>query len=103
MFVIFETGGKQYRAKKGDTLDIEKLEENEGDTITFERVYLVSDGKDTSVGTPYVSGAKVTATVKKQFRGDKIRVVKFQSKKRHKTVNGHRQSLTQVEITGISK
>ena len=102
MFAIFETGGKQYRAEKGAKLTVEALPEEPGASVTFQRVYLVSDGKQTSVGTPYVEGAKVTAKVIGEGKAEKIRVVKFQSKKRHKTVHGHRQQYSQIEITGVT-
>lgn len=102
MFAIIETGGKQYRAEKGATLRIEKLSEEAGKTITFERVFLFSDGKETKVGMPFVEGVTVKGKVIKHDRDEKVRVVKFQPKKRHKTVRGHRQHFTEVEITGIT-
>ncbi len=101
MFAIFETGGKQYRAEKGAKLQVESLPNESGSSVTFERVYLVNDGKDTTVGTPYVEGAKVSAKVLDHGRADKVRVVKFQSKKRHKTVHGHRQQFSNIEITNV--
>ncbi len=103
MFAIIETGGKQYRAEKGAILQIEKLPEEEGKNVTFDRVFLFHDGKNTSVGMPFVEGVKVTGKVVKHDRNDKIRVVKFQAKKRVKSIRGHRQHFTEVEITGISK
>lgn len=102
MFAIIETGGKQYRAEKGAILHIEKLPEAEGKTVTFDRVFLFSDGKETKVGTPFVEGITVKGKVVKHDRNEKIRVVKFQPKKRHKTVRGHRQHFTEIEITGIT-
>ena len=101
MFAIFETGGKQYRAEKGAVLRVEKLGE-EGKSVTFDRVFLVSDGKTTQVGMPFVEGATVKGKVLKNDRTKKIRVVKFQAKKRHKTVHGHRQHFTDIEITGVT-
>ena len=103
MFAIIETGGKQYRAEKGAVIQIEKLPEEEGKNVTFDRVFLVSDGKMTDVGMPFVEGAKVTGKVVKHDRAKKITVVKFKPKKRHKTVRGHRQNFTEVEITAVSK
>jgi len=103
MFAIFETGGKQYRAEKGAVLKVEKLSEEEGKTITFDRVFLFSDGKTTEVGMPFVEGVKISATVKDHGRSDKVRVVKFQAKKRHKSLYGHKQHFTEVEITDIKK
>lgn len=103
MFAIFETGGKQYRAEKGAVLKVEKLPEEEGKTVTFERVFLLSDGKTAEIGMPFVEGAQISAKVTAQGRDDKIRVVKFQAKKRHKSLYGHRQSFTEIEITDIKK
>lgn len=102
MFAIFETGGKQYRAEKGSKIRIEKIDTEEGKKVDFDRVFLVSDGKKTEVGAPFVSGAKVSATVVSVGRGEKIRVVRFKPKKRQKTIAGHRQDFTEIEITAIS-
>lgn len=102
MFAIFETGGKQYRAEKGATLRIEKLGEDEGKNVKFDRVFLYSDGKTTHVGMPFVEGISVTGKVIKNDRAKKIRVVKFQPKKRHKVIKGHRQHFTDIEITAIT-
>lgn len=102
MFAIFETGGKQYRAEKGAKIQVELLPEESGSSVSFERVYLVSDGKETQIGTPYVEGAKVTAKVISTGKADKIRVVHFKAKKRQKTVKGHRQQFSEIEITGVS-
>lgn len=101
MFAIIETGGKQYKVEKGTTLEIEKLTEETGKTITFEQVLLISDDKATKVGKPYVSGAKVTGKILDQTRGDKIIVFKKKPKKRYEKKQGHRQDITVVEITDI--
>ena len=82
MFAIFETGGKQHRAEKGAILQIEKLEDKEGDKIDFERVFLFSDGETTELGKPFVEGVTVKAKVLNHGRDKKIRVVKFKAKKR---------------------
>jgi large subunit ribosomal protein L21 len=66
-------------------------------------VFLYSDGKETEVGTPFVDGVKISGKVKSQGRNEKVRVVKFQSKKRHKSLYGHRQHFTEIEITDIKK
>ena len=101
MFAVIETGGKQYKVEKGTTLEIEKLPEEAGKTITFDQVLLTSDGKSTKVGTPFVSGAKVTGKVLEQTRGEKIVIFKKKAKKRYEKKQGHRQDLTIVEITDI--
>lgn len=101
MFAIIETGGKQYKVEKGTTLEIEKLPEEAGKTISFDQVLLTSDGKSTKVGAPYVKGAKVSGKVVEQTRGEKIIVFKKKSKKRYEKKQGHRQDLTIVEITEV--
>ncbi|MBT3865155.1 50S ribosomal protein L21 [Candidatus Peregrinibacteria bacterium] len=101
MLAVLETGGKQYKVEKGTLLEVEKLTEEDGKTITFEEVLLTSDGKSTKVGTPYVSGAKVMAKVIEQKRGEKIIVFKKKPKKRYERTQGHRQNYTLLEITDI--
>ncbi len=102
MFAIFETGGKQYRAEKGAKIRVEKLDIEVGKKVDFDRVFLVSDGTKTEVGMPFVVGASISAKVVDAGRGEKIRVVRFKPKKRQKTIAGHRQDYTEVEITAIS-
>ena len=97
MYAIIVTGGKQYRAEVGDTLYLEKIEAEVGTEVTFDQVLLVGD----KVGTPYVEGAKVVATVEKQGRGKKIIVFKMKPKKNERKKQGHRQPYTKVEITAI--
>lgn len=101
MFAIIETGGKQYKVEKGLTLDVELLEKKEGESIDFDYVLLINDGKDTKVGTPNVNGASVSAKVIAHKRGDKIIVFKMKAKKRYQKKQGHRQELTTIEITDI--
>lgn len=101
-YAIIETGGKQYRVSVGDRLAVEKLVAEPGSDIVFDRVLLVGGDGSTTVGTPLVSGASVTAQVEEQFRGEKIIVFKYKPKKRYRRRTGHRQSLTRVAITGIS-
>ncbi|WP_234975792.1 50S ribosomal protein L21 [Thiothrix eikelboomii] len=102
MYAIIVTGGKQYRVAKGDTLLVEKLEVEEGANIDFENVLMVGEGESVQIGTPYLAGSKVTATVKAQTRGEKVRIMKFRRRKHHQKCTGHRQYLTEIEITGIS-
>lgn len=97
MFAVIETGGKQYKVIKGDTLDIERLEDKEGSTVKFDKVLLL----DEKVGAPTVSGASVTAKIVGHKRGEKIVVFKMKAKKRYQKTQGHRQELTTVEITDI--
>lgn len=102
MYAIFTTGGKQYRVSQGDVLDIEKLDVEEGASVEFDNVLMVSNDDAVQIGAPYVEGGKVTATVTKQARGKKVEIVKFKRRKHHQKRTGHRQYLTKVEITAIS-
>lgn len=101
MYAVIKTGGKQYRVAEGQELSLEKLETGVGSEVTFEEVLLVANGEDVKIGTPVVEGAKVTATVVEQFRGEKVRIVKFTRRKHSMKQAGHRQYLTKVKITGI--
>lgn len=100
-FAVIATGGKQYIVRAGDTVRVEKLEAKEGDTVVFDKVLVVDNGKDTTIGAPYISGAKVEAEVKEQGRADKILVVKYKAKSRYLKRNGHRQPYTEVLIKEI--
>jgi large subunit ribosomal protein L21 len=102
MYAVFKTGGKQYRAAKGDKLKIEKLDAAEGDSIEFDNVLLVGEGESVKIGTPLLAGSKVKATVLAQARDKKIRIVKFRRRQNYRRTMGHRQHFTLVEITGIS-
>ena len=101
MYAVIKTGGKQYRVREGDTLRIEKLAAEAGAKVQFDQVLMVGEGDDVKVGTPYVSGTAVSATVVGQGRGDKIKVVKFKRRKNYLRQKGHRQAFTEVEITKI--
>ena len=102
MFAIIETGGKQYKVQEGDIVFVEKLDANEGDTVTFDKVYAVSDGEKFTVGQPVVGGASVSASVVKNGKGKKINVMKYKPKKGEKKKIGHRQPYTRVQIEKIS-
>jgi large subunit ribosomal protein L21 len=103
MYAVIQTGGKQYRAEPGQTLWVEKLEGDAGTKITFDQVLLVApgEGKDVTIGTPTVSGAKVTAEIVEQGLGDKLVVFKFRRRKNYVRKTGHRQELTAVKIESI--
>jgi len=102
VYAVFRTGGKQYRARQGERVRIEKLDAAIGDAVAFEDVLLVGEGAQVKVGAPLVKGGKVEAKVVSQGRADKIMIIKFRRRKHYKRVQGHRQSFTEVEITGIS-
>ncbi|SFJ41738.1 50S ribosomal protein L21 [Thermoflavimicrobium dichotomicum] len=101
MYAVIETGGKQYRVEKDSVLFIEKLDAQEGETVTFDKVLLVNKDGETIVGKPVVEGAKVTGKVVKHGRGKKIVVFKYKPKKNYKRKQGHRQPFTKVVIENI--
>jgi len=100
-YAIIQTGGKQYRVEPGKSIIVEKLEGEEGSAIELERVLLVSDDSSTTIGHPYVDGAKVLAEVETQAKGDKVIVFKYKPKVRYSVKNGHRQRLTKLAIKEI--
>lgn len=102
MYAVIKTGGKQYRVSQGDTLRLETLDAGTGDSIEFDQVLMVGEGADVKIGTPFLEGGKVTATVKSHGRGKKVEIIKFRRRKHHMKRMGHRQNYTEVEITGIS-
>jgi large subunit ribosomal protein L21 len=101
MYAVIETGGKQYRVEQGDVLFVEKLEVAEGDTISLDKVLLVSNEGNVSAGKPYVDGAKVEATVLEQGKAKKIVVFKYKAKKNYRKKQGHRQPFTKLKIENI--
>ena len=101
MYAIIEACGKQYKVVEGDTVFFEKLDAEEGKKVTFDKVILVSNDKDVTVGDPYVKGVKVEGKVLSHGKGKKIIVFKMKPKKNERKKQGHRQPYTKVEITGI--
>ena len=102
MYAVVSTGGKQYRVEPGATLSVEKLAVEPGATVTFDRVLLVGDGDETTVGTPTVADATVSATVLGEELGPKIVIFKFKQKVKYRRHTGHRQHLTRVRVDEIS-
>jgi large subunit ribosomal protein L21 len=102
MYAVIATGGKQYRVEKGGVLRIEKLALEPGATVEFNEVLLIADGEDVRLGAPLLSGGKVTATVEKHAKGDKVTIVKFRRRKHYLRQKTHRQTYTQVRVTDIS-
>ncbi len=100
MFAVIKTGGKQYRVAKDDVLTIEKLEGEDGAELEFTEVLMLG-GDSPKIGTPLVSGAKVTAELVKQTRGPKLIAFKKRRRKNSRRKKGHRQDLTTVRITNI--
>ncbi|MDD5055249.1 MAG: 50S ribosomal protein L21 [Candidatus Peribacteraceae bacterium] len=104
MFAVVDITGFQEIVEKGQVLKVQHIDVKEGETVKIDKVLLVSDGTDVSVGKPYVTGASVSLKVLKHGKGDKIVVRKFKRRKRyHKILRGHRQLFTEVEVTGIVK
>lgn len=102
-FAIIHTGGKQYKVSVGDAVDIEKLPGTykEGDKVTFDKVMLVDDGKDTTIGDPYIKGAEVVGEIEKIDRAKKISVIRFKAKSRYFKNKGHRQPFFKVKIKAL--
>lgn len=102
MYAVIVSGGKQYRVVEGDVLKVEKIVADQGATVNLDRVLMVADGDAIKVGTPYLVGGNVTATVKSHGRGEKIKIVKMRRRKHYRKRTGHRQSYTELQITGIA-
>lgn len=102
MYAVIVTGGKQYKVSEGDVVFVEKLESAEGDTVTFDKVLVVSGDNGVTVGAPYVDGAAVTASVLKNGKSKKITVFKYKPKKNEKKKIGHRQPYSKVQIQTIT-
>lgn len=96
---VIATGGHQYIVSEGDVLDVELLKEDK--KVEFEPL-LVIDGDKTTVGKPFVAGAKVSAEVVGQVRGEKVTAIRYKAKKRVRKVHGHKQSYTQIKISKIA-
>lgn len=101
MYAIIETGGKQYKVSEGDVITVEKLGVTEGE-YTFDKVLVVADGENVTIGTPNVSGASVTAKVLGEGKAKKVIVYKYKPKKGFHKKNGHRQPFTKLSVTKIN-
>lgn len=102
MYAVFRSGGKQYRASKGERLKVEKLDADEGASIKFDEVLLVGEGSTIKVGSPLLSGSSVSARILRQGKAKKVDVIKFKRRANYKRQHTHRQWFTEVEITGIN-
>ena len=102
MYAVIKTGGKQYRVAQGETLKIETVAGDVGSAVVLDKVLMIGDGDTISVGKPLLSGAKVTATIVSNGRGDKIRIFKMRRRKHYQKHQGHRQNYTEIRIDGIS-
>jgi large subunit ribosomal protein L21 len=102
MFAVIKTGGKQYKVKAGDRIDIEKLEGAVGDKVSLEHVLMAGDGAKVKSGTPTIAGASVSGEIVEQYRNDKVIIFKKKRRHNYRRKKGHRQYLTAVKITGIN-
>ena len=102
MYAVIKTGGKQYRVEEGQTIKVEKLDAEEGAAVELDEVLLIGSGSDIKLGAPFIENGKVSAVVQSQGRGKKVQIVKFRRRKHHRKQMGHRQSYTELKITGIS-
>lgn len=102
-FAVIQTGGKQYKVSVGEVVQIEKItgDFKVGDKIVFDKVLLVDNGSDTTIGMPYISGAKVTGTLETIGRNQKVVVVKYKQKSKNWKSNGHRQPHFKVKIDSL--
>ena len=101
-YAIVEDGGKQYKAVEGSTIDVDRFEAEIGEQVDLERVLLVSDGEEVSIGKPLVDGVTVQATVVGQVKGPKVVVFKYKPKQRYRVKTGHRQKYTRLQIDAIN-
>jgi len=103
MFAIIQTGGKQYKVKKGDVIEIEKIDKKKGSKIKFDKILLISsdEGRNFKMGKSYIKGAKVEGEILDQIKGKKITIIKYKPKTRYKRKKGHRQLYAKVRIGKI--
>jgi large subunit ribosomal protein L21 len=102
MYAVIKTGGKQYRVSAGQAIKVESIEGEAGSQITFDEVLAIGDGAEVRLGTPFVAGAQVKATVVGQGRHPKVTIFKMQRRKHFQKHAGHRQNFTEVRIDSIS-
>ena len=101
MYALVEILGRQYKAEEGKELVVDRLNMEEGSTLEIEKVLALVDGDNARFGAPYVSGAKVTATVGSEFRGEKVKVYKFRRRKGYRRTQGHRETYSRITISKI--
>ena len=102
MFAVIESGGKQHTVSEGDSLKVELISAEEGSTLEFDKVLMISNGKESKIGSPYLDNAKVTATLVSHGKHDKIKVFKMKRRKDYRRTYGHKQNYSQVQIESIS-
>lgn len=102
-YAIIEDGGKQYKAVEGETIEVDRFQAEIGEQVDLEHVLLISDGDTTSIGTPYLEGTTIPATVEEHIKGPKIVVFKYKPKQRYRVKTGHRQKYTRLRIGAIEE
>jgi large subunit ribosomal protein L21 len=102
MLAVIKTGGKQYKVKEGDKIEIEKNGSKKGDVVLFEEVLLVGDENDIKIGNPFLKGVKGEGEVLDEKKSKKVKTVKHKAKKRYLVRGGHRQEILEVKITGVN-
>ena len=102
MYAVIETGGKQYKVSEGDVIFVEKLGVEEGEAVTFDKVLIIGNDENVTIGAPTVEGATVEAKVVKNGKAKKIYVFKMKRKKNYRRKKGHRQPFTKVTIESIN-
>ena len=101
MYAVIKTGGKQYKVEAGATLKVEKLLGEVGSKVVIDKVLMINDGENTTIGAPLIAGATVSATVVSHGRADKVMIFKFRRRKHYRKTQGHRQSFTEIQIGEI--
>jgi large subunit ribosomal protein L21 len=101
MYAVIKTGGKQYKVEAGATLKVEKLLGEVGSKVVIDKVLMIADGENTTIGAPLIAGATVNATVVSHGRADKVMIFKFRRRKHYRKTQGHRQSFTEIQIGEI--
>lgn len=101
MYAVIKTGGKQYKVVAGEKLKVEKIVGDVGATVVIDKVLMISDDANTTIGAPLIAGATVSATVLSHGRADKVMIFKFRRRKHYRKTQGHRQSFTEIQIGEI--
>lgn len=102
MYAVIKTGGKQYKVVAGERIKVEKIVGDVGSTVIIDKVLMISDAANTTIGAPLIAGATVNATVLSHGRADKVMIFKFRRRKHYRKTQGHRQSFTEIQISEIS-
>lgn len=102
MYALVEILGKQYKAEEGQTLQVDRIDKEAGETLEFATVLAIVDGENVRFGAPYIEGAKVVATLKEEIKGGKIRVYKFHKRKGYRRTQGHREKYSLINVDAIN-